>query len=68
MAAPEGQDVRLHACLRTGSVRCRSGCSRTFCQGCVPEPGGFEVTGGAAVGDKAVPRANSHVRSSEILF
>lgn len=64
VAAPEGQDVGL----RTGSVRCRSGCSRMFCQGCVPEPRGLEVTGGAAVGGRAVPRANSRVWSSEIPF
>lgn len=61
VAAPEGQDVGLPACLRTSSVRCRSGCSKMFCQGCVPEPRGLEVTGGAAVGGRAVPRANSHL-------
>lgn len=51
---------------RTSSGRGRSGYSRTFYQGCVPEPGGLEVPSGAAVGGRAVPRANSHVQSSEI--
>lgn len=63
-----GRAAHGAACLRTGSVRCRSGCSRMFCQGCVSDPARLEVTGGAAVGGRAVPRANSHIRSSEILF
>nr|XP_032607170.2 glycolipid transfer protein isoform X2 [Taeniopygia guttata] len=51
-----GRAGRGAACLQ-----CWSGCSRTFCQGCVQQPGGLEVTGGAVVCGRAVPRTSSRV-------